>query len=48
MKKIEIIKSWYSDLVLSNDEALEIYGSLLKFFLTLYYADKENRKVHDE
>lgn len=44
MKKEDIIKSWYPNEVLSNDEALVIYEQLLKLFLTLYYADKENKR----
>ncbi len=44
MKKVEIIKSWYPDKDLSDSEALAIYERLLKLYLTLYYADKENRK----
>lgn len=43
MKKVEIIKSWYPNEVLPDDEALAIYDQLLKLFLTLYYADKENQ-----
>ena len=44
MKKADIIKSWYPNEVLSDDEALAIYDRLLKLYLTLYYADKENRE----
>ena len=42
MKKADIIKSWYPNEVLSDDEALAIYDRLLKLYLTLYYADKES------
>ena len=45
---MEIIKSWYPDMDLSDSEALAIYDRLLKLYLTLYYADKENREVRDE
>ncbi len=45
---MEIIKSWYPDKDLSDSEALAIYDRLLKLYLTLYYADKENREVRDE
>lgn len=48
MKKVDIIKSWYPNEVLSDDEALAIYDRLLKLYLTLYYADKENNEVRDE
>lgn len=48
MRKVEIIKSWYPDKDLSDSEALAIYDRLLKLYLTLYYADKENREVRDE
>lgn len=44
MKKVDIIKSWYPNEVLSDDEALAIYDRLLKLYLTLYYADKENKE----
>lgn len=44
MKKLDIIKSWYDDEALSDDEAMVIYERLLKFYLTLYYADIENKK----
>ena len=47
MKKADIIKSWYPNDVLSDDEALAIYDRLLKLYLTLYYADKENRENSD-
>lgn len=45
---MEIKKSWYPDKDLSDSEALAIYDRLLKLYLTLYYADKENREVRDE
>ena len=45
---MEITKSWYPDKDLSDSEALAIYDRLLKLYLTLYYADKENREVRDE
>jgi len=48
VRKVEIIKSWYPDKDLSDSEALAIYDRLLKLYLTLYYADKENREVRDE
>lgn len=48
MKKVGIIKSWYPDEVLSDDEALAIYNRLLKLYLTLFYADKENEKNLNE
>lgn len=41
---MEIIKSWYPDKDLSDSEALAIYDRLLKLYLTLYYADKENKE----
>ena len=44
---MEIIKSWYPDKDLSDLEALAIYDRLLKLYLTLYYADKENRENSD-
>ena len=33
MKKADIIKSWYPNEVLSDDEALAIYDRLLKLYL---------------
>lgn len=48
MKKVDIIKSWYPNEVLSDDEAQAIYDRLLKLYLTLYYADKENGKNLNE
>lgn len=45
---MEIIKSWYPDKDLSDSEALAIYDRLLKLYLTLYYADKENRENSDD
>lgn len=48
MRKVEIIQSWYPELHLSKNEALEIYDHLLKLYLTLYHANKENKKEHNE
>lgn len=48
MKKIDIIKSWYPNEVLLDDEALAIYDQLLKLCITLYYADKENKDNYHE
>ena len=45
MKKVDIIKSWYPNEVLSDDKALTIYDRLLKLYLTLYYANEENNKT---
>lgn len=39
MSKVEIIKSWYQNEGLSDEEALNIYEQLLKLYLALYYAD---------
>lgn len=36
MEKLEIIKSWYLNEALSDDEAQQIYDRLLQFFLILY------------
>jgi len=44
MRKVEIIKLWYPNEVLSDDEALAIYDQLLKLYLTLYYADNNMEK----
>lgn len=35
--KIDIVKSWYPQDFLSNEEALVIYERLLKLFLLLYH-----------
>lgn len=47
MRKEDVIKSWYPNEVLSDDEALAIYEQLLKLFLTLYYADKEIKEIQN-
>ena len=36
MEKLKIIKSWYPNEVLSDDEAQQIYDRLLQLFLILY------------
>ena len=36
MEKLKIIKSWYPNKVLSDDEAQQIYDRLLQLFLILY------------
>lgn len=40
MSKFEIIKSWYPDEIISDEEVLEIYDRLLQFFFVLYQEDK--------
>lgn len=47
MKKVDVIRSWYPNEVLSDDEALAIYNRLLKLYLTLFYADKESKENSD-
>lgn len=44
--KREIIRSWYPEDVLSDEQVDEMYSRLLNYFLTLYYADKENQTTH--
>lgn len=39
MEKLEIVKSWYSNEALSDDDALRIYNRLLQLFLLLYNED---------
>lgn len=46
--KVDIIKDWYASEALTDSAALAIYDRLLRLYLTLYYADKENREVCDE
>ena len=40
MEKLEIIKSWYPNEVLSDDDAQQIYDRLLQLFLILYQEGK--------
>lgn len=40
MEKLEIIKSWYLNEALSDDEAQQIYDRLLQLFLILYQEGK--------
>lgn len=46
--KVEIIKDWYPSEALTDSAALAIYDRLLKLYLALYYANKENNEVIDE
>lgn len=39
MGKLEIIKSWYLNEALSDDEAQQIYDRLLQLFLLFYNED---------
>lgn len=39
MEKLEIIKSWYLNEALSDDEAQQIYDRLLQLFLLFYNED---------
>ena len=39
MEKLEIIKSWYLNEALSDDEAQQIYERLLQLFLLFYNED---------
>ena len=39
MENLEIIKSWYLNEALSDDEAQQIYDRLLQLFLLFYNED---------
>ena len=39
MEKLEIIKSWYLNEALSDDETQQIYDRLLQLFLLFYNED---------
>ena len=39
MEKLEIVKSWYPNEALSDDDASRIYERLLQFLLLLYNED---------
>lgn len=47
MEKLEIIKSWYLNEALSDDEAQQIYDRLLQLFLLFYNEDNLTNERED-